>query len=243
MIPNSFFSQGFLTNELRLMTSVNKAYEGKQHITLHTNDNIIKTLYTTFNPSLDDLIYHEYIYVTIKSNDVRSRPSKTGPDLEPSEPTVKANPFADVDYVIPIEEGFVIKDIYKCLKSKMGNDVGKSVIWNDTLIAKPLLNSNGPSVYKYSQKYQIMEFNKLPETERQLYDKFVEDNKITDLPTANSTILLDNNMSGGRKSPASKPKGPQPSAKRIIVDGRKRVVYVGPKGGKYIKKNGKFVRI
>jgi len=41
----------------------------------------------------------------------------------------------------------------------------------------------------------------------------------------------------------STPKGPQPSDKRVVVKGQKRVVYVGPKGGRYIKSKGKFVRI
>jgi hypothetical protein len=37
----------------------------------------------------------------------------------------------------------------------------------------------------------------------------------------------------------SKPKCPQPSAERVKDSkGRNRVVYVGPKGGKYIKKDG-----
>jgi len=50
------------------------------------------------------------------------------------------------------------------------------------------------------------------------------------------------------KSPAksAKPsaaKGPQPTDERVLVKGRTRVVYKGPKGGKYIKKDGKFVRL
>lgn len=54
---------------------------------------------------------------------------------------------------------------------------------------------------------------------------------------------------GSRKTnksakPAAKaPKGPQPSAQRVVVNGQKRVVYLGPKGGKYIKKGGEFVRL
>ena len=46
---------------------------------------------------------------------------------------------------------------------------------------------------------------------------------------------------GSRKSKAAK--GPQPSAQRVVVNGQKRVVYLGPKGGKYIKKGGEFVRL
>lgn len=42
---------------------------------------------------------------------------------------------------------------------------------------------------------------------------------------------------------ASKPKGPQPSAERVTVKGRNRIVYVGPKGGRYIKSKGEFVRL
>lgn len=30
---------------------------------------------------------------------------------------------------------------------------------------------------------------------------------------------------------------------RVIVKGRSRVVYIGPKGGRYIKTMGKFVRL
>jgi len=50
------------------------------------------------------------------------------------------------------------------------------------------------------------------------------------------------------KSPAkpAKPsaaKGPQPTDERVLVKGRTRVVYKGPKGGKYIKKDGMFVRL
>ena len=45
------------------------------------------------------------------------------------------------------------------------------------------------------------------------------------------------------KTKSAGPKAPQPSAKRVVVDGRKRVVYVGPRGGQYVKRDGKFVRV
>jgi len=41
----------------------------------------------------------------------------------------------------------------------------------------------------------------------------------------------------------SKSKTPQPSANRVVVHGRNRIVYIGPRGGKYIKKDGSFVPI
>lgn len=44
-------------------------------------------------------------------------------------------------------------------------------------------------------------------------------------------------QTGGRKS------NPTPSKERVTIEGKKRVVYVGPKGGRYIKSKGKFVRI
>ena len=44
--------------------------------------------------------------------------------------------------------------------------------------------------------------------------------------------------SGGKAA-----KYPQPSAERVVVKGRNRIVYVGPKGGRYIKSKGKFVRL
>ena len=43
---------------------------------------------------------------------------------------------------------------------------------------------------------------------------------------------------GGCKTPA-----PKPSANRVVVHGKSRVVYLGPRGGRYIKRGGKFVRI
>jgi len=50
---------------------------------------------------------------------------------------------------------------------------------------------------------------------------------------------------GGKRKSAAKSKSaaPKPSAERVLVKGRKRVVYVGPKGGKYIKSKGEFVRL
>ena len=42
---------------------------------------------------------------------------------------------------------------------------------------------------------------------------------------------------------ASKPNGPPPSAERVTVKGRNRIVYVGSKGGRYIKSKGEFVRL
>jgi len=48
---------------------------------------------------------------------------------------------------------------------------------------------------------------------------------------------------GGKFTPKAA-KCPQPSADRVKDSkGRNRIVYVGPKGGKYIKKDGKFVRL
>jgi hypothetical protein len=44
------------------------------------------------------------------------------------------------------------------------------------------------------------------------------------------------------KSKDAKDKTPKSTSERVLVDGKKRVVYVGPKGGKYIKKDGKFLR-
>jgi hypothetical protein len=46
---------------------------------------------------------------------------------------------------------------------------------------------------------------------------------------------------GGKRKPM--PNGVKPSTERVIVNGRKRTVYVGPKGGRYIKRDGKFVRL
>jgi hypothetical protein len=43
---------------------------------------------------------------------------------------------------------------------------------------------------------------------------------------------------GGKRLAAKKP-----TSKRVMIDGKNRTVYVGPKGGEYIKKDGKFVSI
>lgn len=40
-----------------------------------------------------------------------------------------------------------------------------------------------------------------------------------------------------------KAKSPVASDKRVTIDGKKRVVYVGSRGGTYIKKDGTFVRV
>jgi len=65
----------------------------------------------------------------------------------------------------------------------------------------------------------------------------------------NTIVAKINSAFGGRRRKASKSKpaavakGPKPSAERVQVKGRSRVVYVGPKGGKYIKSKGEFVRL
>jgi len=51
------------------------------------------------------------------------------------------------------------------------------------------------------------------------------------------SIALTPCQTGGRKS------NPTPSKERVTIEGKKRVIYVGPKGGRYIKSKGKFVRI
>jgi len=43
---------------------------------------------------------------------------------------------------------------------------------------------------------------------------------------------------GGKRLAAKKP-----TSKRVMIDGKNRTVYVGPKGGEYIKSKGKFVSI
>ena len=48
---------------------------------------------------------------------------------------------------------------------------------------------------------------------------------------------------GGKSKKDGKAKGPVASDKRVTIDGKKRVVYVGSRGGKYIKKGGTFVRL
>jgi hypothetical protein len=52
-----------------------------------------------------------------------------------------------------------------------------------------------------------------------------------------NSIALTPCQNGGRKS------NPTPSKERVTIEGKKRVVYVGPKGGRYIKSKGKFIRI
>jgi hypothetical protein len=36
---------------------------------------------------------------------------------------------------------------------------------------------------------------------------------------------------------------PKPTLKRITLNGRPRIVYVGPRGGEYIRKHGTFIRV
>jgi hypothetical protein len=44
---------------------------------------------------------------------------------------------------------------------------------------------------------------------------------------------------GGGKLPSS----PQKTGKRVTIAGKSRVVYVGKRGGQYIKQGGQFVRL
>ena len=59
--------------------------------------------------------------------------------------------------------------------------------------------------------------------------------------------ILDANVGGKLKANSKKHSAsgaPKPSAERVKDSkGRSRVVYVGPRGGKYIKSKGKFVRV
>ena len=74
---------------------------------------------------------------------------------------------------------------------------------------------------------------------------------LSDFINKNCTQLLNDEdikssvaVDGGKSAKAKAAKCPQPSADRVKDSkGRNRIVYVGPKGGKYIKKNGEFVRL
>lgn len=48
-------------------------------------------------------------------------------------------------------------------------------------------------------------------------------------------------LSGGRKK--AKAATPRPTAERVQIGSRQQVVYVGPRGGKYIKQKGAFIRL
>ena len=48
---------------------------------------------------------------------------------------------------------------------------------------------------------------------------------------------------GGKSRKSKKSKSPVASDKRVTIDGKNRVVYVGSRGGTYIKKDGTFVRV
>jgi hypothetical protein len=45
--------------------------------------------------------------------------------------------------------------------------------------------------------------------------------------------LHPNNMGGGSI--------PKPSTQRVLINGRNHIIYIGPRGGKYIKQAGRFV--
>jgi len=47
------------------------------------------------------------------------------------------------------------------------------------------------------------------------------------------------NSNGGRKKTPTKKR----TSERIVVNGKSRVVYQGPRGGKYIKSGDHFVRV
>jgi len=75
----------------------------------------------------------------------------------------------------------------------------------------------------------------------------IKDKKFGSLQSVYSHTPNQCDQGGGSKAQLvatkAKSKGPQPSAERVVVKGRNRVVYVGPKGGRYIKRDGKFVRL
>ena len=69
-------------------------------------------------------------------------------------------------------------------------------------------------------------------------------------------IALGGNLSGSRKTTVNRPsdscskakanaksKGPQPTDERVVFAGRNHVVYMGPRGGRYVKSKGKLVRL
>jgi hypothetical protein len=48
---------------------------------------------------------------------------------------------------------------------------------------------------------------------------------------------------GGKRSKSNQGNAPKSTGQRQTIAGRQRTIYEGPRGGKYIKKDGKFVRI
>lgn len=88
---------------------------------------------------------------------------------------------------------------------------------------------------------QFVEYNELSEEEK------IKDQPAVDLfnslkPDDNGYILSYNDRSlyGGAKKRTIQPKA---TAERVQIGSRKQVVYVGPRGGKYIKQKGAFIRL
>jgi hypothetical protein len=53
-----------------------------------------------------------------------------------------------------------------------------------------------------------------------------------------NSIVIEEITDGGRKRPS-----PKATKKHVLINGQKRVIYEGPKGGKYIKRKGEYVTL
>jgi len=94
-------------------------------------------------------------------------------------------------------------------------------------------------------RYQLPSTNPLDSEEEQQQQPpvYTEQSEVDPNQPNETGAVGGGRRKSSRKSASAKPKGPQPSAERVVVKGQKRIVYVGPKGGKYIKSKGEFVRI
>ena len=75
-------------------------------------------------------------------------------------------------------------------------------------------------------------------------NKFEENSDQSKKPSAPQVTTTAQQTPEQPKQTGGKPKSsPKASAKRIMINGKSRVVYIGTRGGEYIKASGEFVTV
>jgi len=117
---------------------------------------------------------------------------------------------------------------------------------NAILVTEAVLDSmkKNSTVKEVGTKLQFTVINNNKETRRTnligLDDFIIVDDGEFCMGSSKEFIVYNSDTVGGKKMKAM----PKPSPERVKnSNGQNRIVYVGPKGGKYIKKDGKFVRV
>jgi len=119
-------------------------------------------------------------------------------------------------------------------------------IHNYVLVSHAILNSNKllndpESDISDTIKTELTESLRILEEKENARRAFVKAN----LPPDNPLLFA---MASAKGSPMQPQRGgnrssPRPTAERVLHSGRHHIVYLGPRGGRYIKKKGVFVRL